>query len=160
MREDSYVWSMERTSMKVEWKCVSTMSGEQCVTIHGVQQIPMSSADSWDIWTQVAIAASYTEFSYSPLVAYSLIQPANTVTRLFIFLLNTAGARTIISFGRGTGPIHLDDVGCSGEEDNLLDCPHTTNHNCLHHEDVGVRCLPPREYNIILSVQLYRLSSS
>ena len=67
------------------------------------------------------------------------------VETLHYFLFNAAGARTVTGFGLGTGPIHLDDVACSGEEENLLDCGHTTSHNCLHHEDVGVRCLPPRK---------------
>ena len=43
-------------------------------------------------------------------------------------------------FGQGVGPIQLDDARCIGNESRLLDCPHTTEHNCNHGEDVGVAC--------------------
>lgn len=45
-------------------------------------------------------------------------------------------------FGEGTGPIHMDNVKCSGEERSLVDCikqaPGT--HNCRHSEDAGIIC--------------------
>ena len=34
----------------------------------------------------------------------------------------------------------LDDVGCTGTETRLIECPATLNHNCAHSEDAGVRC--------------------
>ena len=40
----------------------------------------------------------------------------------------------------GTGPILMDDVYCLGTETRLLDCQHTTRHNCGHYEDAGVTC--------------------
>ncbi|XP_078695032.1 scavenger receptor cysteine-rich type 1 protein M130-like isoform X2 [Branchiostoma floridae x Branchiostoma belcheri] len=45
-------------------------------------------------------------------------------------------------FGQGSGPIWMDDLGCSGYESSLQYCPHNGwgNHNCGHHEDVAVRC--------------------
>ena len=45
-------------------------------------------------------------------------------------------------FGRGTGPIHLDSVDCSGDENYLLDCPRSSTVTCYngHSEDAGVRC--------------------
>ena len=42
----------------------------------------------------------------------------------------------------GRGQIWLDDVACTGNEQNLLACPHRGfgSHNCRHTEDAGVEC--------------------
>ncbi|XP_056891870.1 neurotrypsin isoform X1 [Takifugu flavidus] len=53
-----------------------------------------------------------------------------------------AKARVMAYFGAGTGPIHVDNVKCSGEERSLADCIKQTpgTHNCRHSEDAGVIC--------------------
>ncbi len=45
-------------------------------------------------------------------------------------------------YGRGFGPIWLDNVGCKGTEQRIADCPHRGwgTHNCGHGEDYGVNC--------------------
>ena len=45
-------------------------------------------------------------------------------------------------FGAGSGTILLDDVGCTGSEANLTDCPQSSSVYCRygHTEDAGVRC--------------------
>uniref|UniRef100_A0A3P9H0A6 Neurotrypsin n=1 Tax=Oryzias latipes TaxID=8090 RepID=A0A3P9H0A6_ORYLA len=53
-----------------------------------------------------------------------------------------AKARLMAYFGEGTGPIHMDNVNCIGDERSIADCikqmPGT--HNCRHSEDAGVIC--------------------
>ena len=46
-------------------------------------------------------------------------------------------------FGGGSGPVLLDNVDCSGDENLLLECNHNGIGiiNCRHHEDAGVLCL-------------------
>uniref|UniRef100_A0A3Q2X293 Soluble scavenger receptor cysteine-rich domain-containing protein SSC5D n=1 Tax=Haplochromis burtoni TaxID=8153 RepID=A0A3Q2X293_HAPBU len=46
-------------------------------------------------------------------------------------------------FGRGTGPIWLDNVACSGQESALSHCSHPGfgQNNCEHNEDASVICL-------------------
>ena len=66
------------------------------------------------------------------------------MTNYFIF----AFTADVISFsnayfGQGNGPIHIDNVGCSGSESVLVQCNHLTIDNCVHAEDAGVRCSPP-----------------
>ena len=45
-------------------------------------------------------------------------------------------------YGRGTGRIMLDNVGCSGSERSLLSCSNNGAyvHNCGHHEDASAVC--------------------
>ncbi len=48
-------------------------------------------------------------------------------------------------FGQGSGPILMDNVGCSGGEIRVLNCSHSrlghSDISCDHSEDAGVRCL-------------------
>ena len=45
-------------------------------------------------------------------------------------------------FPAGKGLIHLDNVQCSGTEQNLTECQHNGIgiHDCVHSKDAGVAC--------------------
>ena len=49
-------------------------------------------------------------------------------------------------FGHGTGSIVMDNVHCTGTESTLTSCTHTTDHDCVHSEDAGVRCTSNSKY--------------
>ncbi|XP_040093333.1 neurotrypsin isoform X1 [Oryx dammah] len=53
-----------------------------------------------------------------------------------------ARARSMAYFGEGEGPIHMDNVKCTGNERSLADCVRQDigDHNCRHSEDAGVIC--------------------
>lgn len=62
-----------------------------------------------------------------------------------ILLDNVTGLRVYRSartFGPGTGPILLTDLGCSGSEPSLLACRKNVFHvtSCTHSSDVGLKC--------------------
>ena len=61
-----------------------------------------------------------------------------------VILFVGSSAYTALYCG-GIGPIHLDNVGCRGSEQHLIDCPHTNNTpgwDCTHREDASVHCQP------------------
>ena len=62
---------------------------------------------------------------------------------MFFTLFSFSDVSTFASayFGEGTGPIHLDNVQCAGNEISILDCPYDEGvDDCTHALDVGVVC--------------------
>ncbi|XP_027714632.1 T-cell differentiation antigen CD6 isoform X5 [Vombatus ursinus] len=53
-------------------------------------------------------------------------------------------------FQKGEGPIHLDEVNCSGSELSLWECPAQRNHDCGHKEDASVICSGSWTFNTSL----------
>ncbi|KAL8625954.1 hypothetical protein ACOMHN_012546 [Nucella lapillus] len=56
--------------------------------------------------------------------------------------LNGTTPYALASYGGGTGPIWIDDLGCTGSERNIASCRHSGYgiHDCRHSEDAGVSC--------------------
>lgn len=46
------------------------------------------------------------------------------------------------TFGTGSGPVFFSNIGCSGSEQHLLECPKTVfvGTYCTHSRDVGLKC--------------------
>ncbi|XP_068683863.1 deleted in malignant brain tumors 1 protein-like [Montipora foliosa] len=66
------------------------------------------------------------------------IKEGNVVCRQFGF----RRAEDVASFGKGSGPIFLDQVHCRGDEPSLSLCRNLgwTAHHCTHDNDAGVTC--------------------
>ena len=43
-------------------------------------------------------------------------------------------------YGQGTGPIHMDNVGCTGSEASIFNCSYDEPENKGHNEDHSIRC--------------------
>jgi len=68
-------------------------------------------------------------------------------------LMTGATATRNAFFGRGSGGIFLDNVGCRGTETSLLNCSNSGigYHNCRHSDDAGVRCLGNEYLSVVSS---------
>ena len=66
-------------------------------------------------------------------------------------MVNAVRPQAFFGEGDSNSPIWLDDVDCRGDESEISDCAHLKlgEHNCGHHEDVGVECSVSIIYNII-----------
>ena len=78
------------------------------------------------------------ELSVSSLAWDQVSQLAVSCQLLIITLVGSA--RRSAFFGRGSGPIFMDNVRCNGTEQFLTNCTHSTNHNCGYYKDAGVIC--------------------
>ena len=61
---------------------------------------------------------------------------------IFLHTIAIAVFTAYADFGRGTGPIFLDGVRCTGTESSLLSCSRSGNAYCSHSSDAGVVCPP------------------
>ena len=122
-------WSMavELIQMREELKFALEGSGGQCVMICGTIVMLQLFAGNSDLEQQVRIIII---FKY-----------------LLETILNFSGAlaQTGSHYGPGRGPVHLDDVQCTGFEENIYKCSHRyfgyVGSNCrTHNEDASVVC--------------------
>ena len=93
-----------------------------------------------DSWCQCSLqAAGILSNRFASCIWFTCQYDCSVTKNLF---LTGATAFVRASFGPGTGPILLDNVGCSGSETRLVDCINNGIgvNNCGHNEDAGVRC--------------------
>ena len=113
--------------MKEEWRSVWTTCGVPCVMTPGEVLMPLWCVDNWDTLVKVS------KHTFKCLKKCFFMH---------LYVCSDAVAFSNAHFGAGTGPIHLDNVGCNGSEMNLLDCSRSSFGSCYsgHREDAGVRC--------------------
>ena len=145
-------------SMKVQWKSstVLLVSGAVCVmTTLGMRRPPLSVV-CWDLrrpsgatagWNvdrvdicMIAMSKLVLLLSLLFRLALSLFLCLPFFLLLPFSLLSSPSSRAY--FGPSPAMIALDNVQCSGDEDELFDCQHLPwgSHNCNHTENVGVAC--------------------
>ena len=74
---------------------------------------------------------------------YMVVYTSDKVIYVLYMLHFVANSAPVgAAFGQGSGDIFLDDLGCTGSEKRLIDCPHNGIgiHSCTHAEDAGVMC--------------------
>ena len=55
-------------------------------------------------------------------------------------------------FGQSTGPIHMSNVTCTGNEASITDCTFSTTRSCNHSQDIGIFCQGICNYNYCMCV--------
>ncbi|XP_065846358.1 neurotrypsin-like isoform X2 [Oscarella lobularis] len=73
---------------------------------------------------------------------YFALNEAIVACRQLGFTTGYVGYKSRAFYGRGSGPIWIDDLRCSGNESSIDKCSFNGwgSHNCYHSEDVGVVC--------------------
>lgn len=63
---------------------------------------------------------------------------------LYYLLRKTSESYPQAKYGKGAGPIWLDDLNCLGSESSIDECDHRGwgVSNCRHNEDLSIRCIP------------------
>ena len=110
--------------MRVEWRCALTTHMAQSVMTRGMNLMPESSVDNWDMITRVSSKMKGCTHEITCGVSVD-VYPAKKAT---------------FGSGNSTRPITLDDITCTGNEENILDCSYDSVSNCDHSEDAGVVC--------------------
>ena len=105
------------------------MSGVLCVMTLGEVLMLQWCVDSWD--TPLKVRKSFQQnVGIVACCGFTPVAPIDAV------------AFSSAHFGVGMGPIHLDEVGCHGNETTLINCLHNSTLSCYsgHYKDAGVRC--------------------
>ena len=104
-------------------RCATTTNGAQSVIMDGILLMLMLLVASLD---------------FQDLVSY----PSTTWPQSIPTFHVDANATTSAVFGPGMGPVLLENVICTGNEDRLFDCTNSGLgvSSCSHSRDAGVRC--------------------
>ena len=102
------------------------MSGVLCVMTPGEVLMPLWCVDNWDTL---------------PVVSNILFLNVNNFCDYYVVPTDVVGFNSA-HFGAGVGQIYINNVDCRGDEDNLIECSHSSALSCYrgHSEDAGVRC--------------------
>ena len=84
------------------------------------------------------------------------IEDAHVVCRMLGFSRALQAVRSA-NFGKGTGLVLLENVGCRGNEKTLVNCSHNGwgKNNCDHYEDAGVVCSSGNNTSGIIVIVIY-----
>ncbi|XP_061166788.1 multiple epidermal growth factor-like domains protein 10 [Saccostrea echinata] len=110
--------------------CQCNDDGKPC--LHNVRLVNGNS-------TKMGRVEVVTEGIWSTVCAENWDNSDATVVCKQLGLGNYGIAKTNAAFGKGIGPISVNNVACKGNEINLLDCPFTRT-SCDHTDDAGVVC--------------------
>ncbi|XP_071097739.1 scavenger receptor cysteine-rich domain-containing protein DMBT1-like [Haliotis cracherodii] len=114
---------------------LNTITGQQVIVVQNVRLVNGSSANSGRV--EVLVNGSWgtvCDDQWDDLDAAVICKMLN--------YRNGGQALGMARYGPGTGPIHLDDVRCDGDEERIDQCRMTAISNCQHGEDASVICDP------------------
>ena len=93
-------------------------------------------SNSWDS-REASVVCKQLGFMNSGIVQYPIYLCHYNMYYIFTAAIPLRYSR----FGVGSGPILLDYLQCSGNENNLLECSRSnTQVTCNHYRDAGVEC--------------------
>ena len=146
---------MAHLQEKAEWSCVLGELMVQCVMTSGTVWMPGLSADNWDSMTlvrktfinsfliQITLHFSYCmNVLHIGFVIQKILCRATSSIECFNRLIEAVAVKRAYFGSFEFHPIHLDNVQCTGSEENITQCSYITSTaiNCDHSEDAGVIC--------------------